>query len=129
MASKEAYKQAKVKPKDIDFAEVHDCFTISELIHYEDLGWCKKGEGGKMIDEGITELGGELPVNPGGGLKARGHPVAATGTAQIAELVWQLRCEAGKRQVEGAQTGLAHTLGGLTHADVAVSAVAILGRD
>ncbi|MEM2135403.1 MAG: thiolase domain-containing protein [Candidatus Jordarchaeaceae archaeon] len=129
MASRDAYKQAKIEPKDVDFAEVHDCFTISEIIHYEDLGWCKKGEGGKMIEEGITELGGKLPVNPGGGLKARGHPVAATGTAQIAELVWQLRGEAGKRQVDGAEIGLAHTLGGLTHADVAVSAVVILGRE
>lgn len=128
LASREAYKQAKMEPKDIDVAEVHDCFSISEIIHYEDLGFCKKGEGGKLIDEGVTELGGKLPVNTGGGLKARGHPVGATGAAQVAEIVWQLRGEAGGRQVKGPEVGLTHTLGGLTHADNAVSVVIILTR-
>jgi len=126
-AAREAFKEAKMEPKDIDVAEVHDCFTISELIHYEDLGFCKKGEGGKLIDEGVTELGGKIPVNTGGGLKARGHPVGATGAAQVAEIVWQLRGE-HPNQVDGAEVGLAHTLGGLTHADVAVSVVLILTR-
>jgi acetyl-CoA C-acetyltransferase len=127
-AAKEAYKQAKIEPKDISVAEVHDCFSISELIHYEDLGFCKKGEGGKFIDSGTTQLDGKLPVNPGGGLKARGHPVGATGAAQVAEITWQLRGEAGKRQVRSPKIGLAHTLGGLTHSDNAVSVVTILTR-
>lgn len=126
-AAREAFKEAKMEPKDIDVAELHDCFTISEIIHYEDIGFCKKGEGGKLIDEGVTELGGKLPVNTGGGLKARGHPVGATGAAQVAEIVWQLRGE-HFNQVDGAEVGLAHTLGGLTHADVAVSVVLILTR-
>jgi acetyl-CoA C-acetyltransferase len=128
MAAKEAYGQAKIEPKDVSVAEVHDCFSISELIHYEDLGFCKKGEGGKFIDSGTTQLDGKLPVNPGGGLKARGHPVGATGAAQVAEITWQLRGEAGKRQVKNPKIGLAHTLGGLTHADNAVSVVTILTR-
>nr|MDO8135487.1 thiolase domain-containing protein [Candidatus Njordarchaeum guaymaensis] len=128
MAAKEAYKEAKIEPKDISVAEVHDCFSISELIHYEDLGFCKKGEGGRFMDSGITQLEGKLPVNPGGGLKARGHPVGATGAAQVVEITWQLRGEAGKRQVKNPKIGLTHTLGGLTHADNAVSVVTILTR-
>ncbi len=111
-AAKDAYKQAKLTPKDINLAEVHDCFTINEIIAYEDLGFCKKGEGGKLIEEGETEIGGRIPVNTSGGLKAKGHPVGATGVAQIIELVEQLRGEAGKRQVQGAEIGLAHNVGG-----------------
>jgi acetyl-CoA C-acetyltransferase len=111
-AARDAYAQAKIKPKDIDVAEVHDCFTINEIIAYEDLGFCKKGEGGKLIQMGETEIGGRIPVNTSGGLKAKGHPVGATGVAQIIELVEQLRGEAGKRQVKNCEWGLAHNVGG-----------------
>ena len=111
-ASREAYNMAKVEPKDIDVAEIHDCFTIAEIVACEDLGFCKKGEGGKLIQEGETEIGGKIPVNPSGGLKAKGHPVGATGVAQIVEIVLQLRGEAGKRQVANAEIGLTHNIGG-----------------
>ena len=111
-AARSAYKQAGVSPNDIDLAEVHDCFTIAEICAYEDLGFAKKGEGGKLIEEGETEIGGRIPVNTSGGLKAKGHPVGATGVAQIVEIVKQLRNEAGKGQVKGAEIGLAHNVGG-----------------
>jgi len=111
-ASQEAYKSAKVEPKDINVAEVHDCFTIAEILAYEALGFAKIGEGGKLIDEGVTELGGKIPVNTSGGLKAKGHPVGATGVAQIIEIVLQLRGEAGKRQVSNAEIGLTQNIGG-----------------
>jgi acetyl-CoA C-acetyltransferase len=111
-AAKKAYKQAGVTPKDIDLAEVHDCFTIAEICAIEDLGFVKKGEGGRAVEDNITTLDGSLPVNTSGGLKAKGHPVGATGVAQIVELVLQLRGEAGKRQVKGAKRGLAHNVGG-----------------
>jgi acetyl-CoA C-acetyltransferase len=112
IAAKHAYQQAGVTQKDIDLAEVHDCFTINEIIAYEDLGFCKKGEGGRMIESGQTEMGGKMPVNTSGGLKGKGHPVGATGIAQIIELVEQLSNRAGKRQINGAKTGLAHNVGG-----------------
>lgn len=111
-ASKVAYKMARVKPEDMDFAEVHDCFTIAELMAVEDLGFCKKGEGGKLTEEGATALGGKVPINTSGGLKGKGHPVGATGVAQAVEAVLQLRGEAGKRQVSGAEMGLIHNVGG-----------------
>ena len=111
-AAQDAYKQAGMKPGDIDFAEVHDCFTINEIIATEDLGFAKKGEGGRLIQSGETQIGGRIPVNPSGGLKAKGHPVGATGAAQIVEIVEQLRGEAGGRQVAGAENGLAHNVGG-----------------
>ena len=111
-AAKMAYKQANLTPNDIDFAEVHDCFTIAEICAIEDLGFVKKGEGGKAIDNKITTLDGSLPVNTSGGLKAKGHPVGATGVAQIVELTMQLRGEAEKRQVKDAEIGLAHNVGG-----------------
>jgi acetyl-CoA C-acetyltransferase len=111
-ASQIAYKQAGVTQKDIDLAEVHDCFTIAEIVATEDLGFCKKGEGGKLLDEGITQIGGKIPVNTSGGLKAVGHPVGATGIKQAIEIVLQLRGEAGKRQVKDAEVGLAHNVGG-----------------
>ena len=111
-AAKEAYRQAGLAPKDINFAEVHDCFTIAEILAYEDLGFVKKGEGRNLIREGQTEIGGKIPVNTSGGLKAKGHPVGATGVAQIVELVKQLRGEAEKRQVKNAEVGLAHNVGG-----------------
>ncbi len=114
LAAKQAYKMAGIEPKDVDVAEVHDCFTIAEIIAYEDLGFCKKGEGAKLIEEGETEIGGRIPVNPSGGLKAKGHPIGATGTGQIYEIVKQLRGEAEKRsrQVSGAEIGLTHNVGG-----------------
>ena len=111
-AAKTAYRMAGVGPSDIDVAEVHDCFTIAEIMAIEDLGFCKKGEGGKMTQEGETEIGGRIPVNTSGGLKGKGHPVGATGIAQAVEIVQQLRGEAGKRQVSGAEIGLAHNVGG-----------------
>ena len=111
-AAKMAYKQASIQPKDIDIAEVHDCFTIGEILAIEDLGFVKKGEGGKAIDNKITTRDGEIPINTSGGLKAKGHPVGATGLAQIAEIVMQLRGEADQRQVKEAETGLTHNIGG-----------------
>ena len=113
IAAKQAFSMAGIKPGDIDVAELHDAFTYSELSHYEELGFCSYGEGGRYIDEGRAEIGGEKAVNPSGGLLAKGHPISATGVAQIAELVWQLRGEAGERQHPGAKVGLAHTAGGL----------------
>jgi acetyl-CoA C-acetyltransferase len=111
-ASKMAYNQAHLTPKDIDLAEVHDCFTIAEICAIEDLGFVKKGEGGKAIENKITTLDGELPINTSGGLKAKGHPVGATGVAQIVEVTLQLRGEAEKRQIKDARIGLAHNVGG-----------------
>ncbi len=111
-AVKKAYQMAGLGPKDIDAVEVHDCFSINGLLAIEDLGFVEKGKGGIAIEEGMTELDGQIPVNPSGGLKARGHPLGATGIAQAAEIVWQLRGEAGKRQVEGAQIGMTHNIGG-----------------
>ena len=111
-AAKIAYEMASVGPEDIDFAEVHDCFTIAEIMAIEDLGFCEKGKGGKLTEEGVTALGGKIPINPSGGLKGKGHPVGATGVAQAVEAVLQLRGEAGKRQVSGAEVGLIHNVGG-----------------
>jgi len=111
-AAREAYKQAGITAEDVDLAEVHDCFTIAEIIATEDLGFCKKGEGGKLVEEGQTEIGGKIPINTSGGLKAVGHPVGATGIKQAVEIVLQLRGEAGKRQVDGAEIGLTHNVGG-----------------
>jgi acetyl-CoA C-acetyltransferase len=112
LAAQEAYRMAGVEPKDLDVAEVHDCFTIAELMAYEDLGFCGAGKGGNLIEEGTTELGGKLPVNPSGGLKSKGHPVGATGTAQAYEIYLQLTEQAEKRQVKGAEMGLSHNVGG-----------------
>jgi acetyl-CoA C-acetyltransferase len=111
-AGREAYKMAGVKPREIDLAEVHDCFTIAEIMAYEDLGLCRPGEGGSLLEEGVTTLEGEIPVNTSGGLKAKGHPVGATGTAQAYEVYLQLTGGAGERQVKGAETGLTHNVGG-----------------
>ncbi len=109
-ASRIAYKQAKVESKDIQVAEVHDCFTIAEIMAYEDLGFAERGKGGEFVKEAY--IGGKLPVNVDGGLKAKGHPVGATGAAQIYGIVQQLRGEAGKTQVNGAEIGLTHNVGG-----------------
>ncbi|MFQ6129933.1 MAG: thiolase domain-containing protein [Candidatus Hadarchaeaceae archaeon] len=111
-AARTAYRMAGVKPGDIDLAEVHDCFTIAEIMAIEDLGFCKKGEGGKVTEQGETAIGGRIPVNTSGGLKGKGHPVGATGIAQAIEIVQQLRGEAGKRQSDGAEVGLTHNVGG-----------------
>jgi len=111
-AAERAYKMANLKPEDIDLAEVHDCFTIAEIIITEDLGFFKKGEGGKAVESGITALGGKKPINTSGGLKSKGHPVGATGVAQVVEIVHQLRGEAGQRQVKDAKIGLTQNMGG-----------------
>ena len=123
-AAARAYEHAGVTPRDIDFAEVHDCFTITEIINYEDLGFCAAGEGGRFVEDGRAALGGERPVNPSGGLKSFGHPIGATGVRMIYELTEQLRHRAGDRQVPNARLGLAHNLGG----PAAVSCVSILGN-
>ncbi|MBD3228270.1 MAG: thiolase domain-containing protein [Candidatus Lokiarchaeota archaeon] len=123
-ASRNAFEMAELKPEDIDVAEVHDCFTIAEILAYEDVGFCKKGDGGKMILEGETDISGRIPVNTGGGLKAKGHPIGATGTAQIYEIFKQLRGE-HENQVDGANIGLAHNVGGTGSA----CAVTILRRE
>ena len=104
---------------DIDLVEVHDCFTIAEICAIEDLGFCRKGEAGRLTEEGVTALNGDIPVNTSGGLKACGHPVGATGIKQVFEIVQQLRCEAGRRQIDGAEIGMTHNVGG-TGASVAV---------
>lgn len=111
MAGKTACKMAGIEPKDVDVAEVHDCFTIAEIMAYEDLGFCKVGEGGKFIEEKQSYIGGQTPVNVDGGLKSKGHPIGATGVSQCYELVNQLRGACGKRQVEGAEIALAHNVG------------------
>lgn len=112
IAAKKAFKQIGIKPRDIDLAEVHDNFTISELLAIEDLGFFKKGEGGKASENGLTALNSDISINTSGGLKARGQPMGAVGVAQAVELVQQLRNEAGKRQVKNAQRGLMHNIGG-----------------
>ncbi len=122
-ASRKAYKIAGIEPKDVDVAEIHDSFTITEILAYEDLGFAKKGEGANLIREGETEIGGKIPVNTSGGLKACGHAVGATGIRQIVDLVLQLRCEAGKRQVN-AEKALALNIGG----SGATAVVTILSR-
>jgi acetyl-CoA C-acetyltransferase len=112
-AGRKAYEMAGIEPKDVDVADVHDCFTIAEIMAYENLGFCGKGEGGKMIEEGETHIGGRIPVNVDGGLKSKGHPVGATGTSMAVEAVKQLRGDAGDRQVDGAETALIHNIGGI----------------
>ncbi|KUK45201.1 MAG: thiolase domain-containing protein [Methanothrix sp.] len=111
-AARKAFDQAGLAPKDIDLAEVHDAFTIGEIVAIEDLGFVEKGEGGRAAEEGLTAIGGKIPINTSGGLKACGHPVGATGIKQAYEMVLQLRGEAGKRQVDGAKVGLTHNVGG-----------------
>jgi acetyl-CoA C-acetyltransferase len=113
-AAHKAYAMARLNPSDIQFAEVHDAFTPFEVIGTEDLGFFSAGEGWKALEEGVTLLRGRLPINPSGGLKARGHPVGASGLAQLVEIVYQLSGEAGaERQLERAEVGLAHSIGGL----------------
>ncbi|MCL5957734.1 MAG: thiolase family protein [Chloroflexi bacterium] len=121
-----AYEQAGLGPEDLDAVECHDAFTIAEILHYEAMGLCPEGEGGHLVVSGATSLGGRIPVNPSGGLLSRGHPVGATGAAQIVEGVLQLRGQAGLRQVEGAQVFLAHCMGGDKDADAKTCTVHIL---
>ena len=122
-----AYETAGVGPGDIDVCELHDPFTIAEIIHYEDLGFCGKGEGGRYVEEGKSRIGGKVAVSPSGGLLAKGHPLGATGIAQVAEIFWQLRGEAGDRQVPNAKVGLAHTVGGgVTNIESGACSVQIL---
>ncbi len=111
-AARKAFAQANVEPRQIDVAEVHDCFTIAEILAIEDLGFVEKGQGGKAVEEGMTTLNGRLPINTSGGLKACGHPVGATGIKQAYEIALQLRGEAGRRQVDEAEVGLTHNVGG-----------------
>ncbi|NNG26558.1 MAG: thiolase domain-containing protein [Ignavibacteriaceae bacterium] len=111
-AAEKAYKMAGLKPADINFAEVHDCFTIAEIVVSEDLGFFEKGKGGEAVEEGKTAPDGFIPINTSGGLKSKGHPVGATGIAQIIELYEQLTGQAGKRQVKNAKIGLAQNMGG-----------------
>ena len=123
-AARRAFEMAGLGPRDVDVAEVHDCFTGVELIDYEDLGFCDRFEAYKLVEAGETSLGGSIPVNPSGGLKSKGHPPGATGVAQCVELFEQLRGHAAN-QVDGARVGLAHNIGGPT----AVAAVTILASD
>jgi acetyl-CoA acetyltransferase len=124
-AAEGAYRQAGKTPRDVQVAELHDCFTMAEIVATEGLGFFEPGTGGLAAERGWTSLGGRIPINTSGGLKAKGHPIGATGAAQIAEVVTQLRGEAGRRQVDGARVGLTHTLGGNT----ATVVVSLFGRD
>ncbi|MFI7399655.1 lipid-transfer protein [Streptomyces sp. NPDC049541] len=110
-AARQVYERAGLGIGDVDVVELHDCFSVNELLTYEALGMCGEGESGKLVESGATTYGGRWVVNPSGGLISKGHPLGATGIAQVAELVWQLRGEAGARQVPGAQVGLAHNIG------------------
>jgi acetyl-CoA C-acetyltransferase len=123
-AARSAYEQAGITARDLDLAEVHDCFTITEILNYEDLGLCGPGEGWRYVAEGRAAIGGEVPVNPSGGLKSFGHPIGATGVRMIYEVCQQLWHKAGARQVAAAELGLAHNLGG----PGAVGCVTVLGN-
>ena len=112
IAAQQAFERAGLIPQDVDVAELHDAFTILEIAESEHAGFFEKGEGARALERGETRIGGRLPINPSGGLKARGHPVGATGVAQVVELAWQLRAEAGERQVEGAKVGFSLNFGG-----------------
>jgi acetyl-CoA C-acetyltransferase len=125
LAAREAYSQAGIKPEDISFAEVHDCFTIAEIIAMEDLDLCERGESPRLVRDGETSLDGSIPINTDGGLKADGHPIGATGIAQIVESVIQLRGEAGGRQIDDPAYGLTHNIGGIG----GTAAVHILGAE
>ena len=125
-AARRAYSAAKIGPRDVDVATCHDCFTIAELMAYEDLGFCEKGKGAEMVREGQTEIGGKIPVNLDGGLKAKGHPIGATGVSMAVEITKQLRNEAGSRQAPIKNgIGLMHNVGGTGH----YAYVTILSRD
>jgi acetyl-CoA acetyltransferase len=125
-AASKAYKQAGLGPEDLDVVELHDAAATGELINYEDLGLCPPGEGAKLLASGDTQLSGRIPVNPSGGLLARGHPIGATGCAQIVELCDQLRSRSESRQVAGARIALAQNGGGYLGSDAAAAVVTIL---
>ena len=110
-AAKEAYEMAGLGAEDIDLIELHDCFSTAEILHYDNLGLCEDGGAGRLIDDGDVQLGGRIPVNVSGGLLSKGHPLGATGIANIYEVSTHLRGEAGARQVEGARIGLTHVIG------------------
>lgn len=129
VAARRAYQQAGVGPQDISVAEVHDATAMGEIIQIENLGFCEFGDGGPFSERGETSLGGRIPVNPSGGLESKGHPIGATGIAQIYELATQLRGEAGERQVAGARLALAENGGGLQGIEEAVACVTILGHE
>ncbi len=112
LSAKQAYDMAGLSPKDIDVCELHDCFSIATIIALEGLGFFEFGKASEAVERGETKIGGKIPVNPSGGLKSKGHPIGATGTAQVYDIVKQLRGECGERQVEGAKTGMTDTLGG-----------------
>ena len=124
-ASQIAYKMAGIQPSDIDLAEVHDCFTWTEIVNIEDLGFCKKGDGRHLVEEGRTAIGGDIPINTSGGLKSFGHPIGASGVRMIFEVVTQLRGEAGARQVQNPTFGMAHNVGG----PGSVACVVVLGNE
>ncbi len=126
--SRKAYEMAGVGPEDIDLAEVHDATAFGELVQSECMGFCPEGEGGPFAESGATKLGGSLPINTSGGLESRGHPIGATGTAQLCELVWQLRGEGDKRQVEGARIALAENGGGNIGLEEAAMVISILEK-
>lgn len=126
--AKAAYEMAGMGPEDIDLAEVHDCFATAELVHYEDLGFCPKGEGGRFVEDGHASLGGKVPFNTSGGLLSKGHVIGATGVSQIIELVRQLRGQAGPRQVPNAKVALQHNGGGFIHTDTGSSLLHIFKR-
>lgn len=111
MAAQQAYEMAGVGPKDLDLVELHDCFATAEIVHYENLGLCDEGQAGRLIDSGDTAIGGRIPVNASGGLLSKGHPLGATGIANIYEVTTHLRGEAGARQVDGARIGMTHVVG------------------
>jgi acetyl-CoA acetyltransferase len=127
-AAHSAYEMAGIEPKDVDLAEVHDAASIAEVIYYEALGFCEPGEGLSFLEKGETAVGGKIPVNPSGGLLCRGHPLGATGVAQVVEIMWHLTGQAGERQVEGAKIGLAHcTGGGIWGVDNGACSIHVLG--
>ena len=128
LASRKAYELAGIGPQDVSVAEVHDATAMGEIIQVENLGFCEFGAGGRIAERGETRIGGRIPVNPSGGLESKGHPVGATGIAQVHELVTQLRGEAGARQVQDARIALAENGGGLQGIEEAVACITILAR-
>lgn len=127
-AAIEIYNETGIGPEDLDCVELHDASAISEIMYYEYLGLCGEGQGGRFVKDGHSRLGGKIPVNTSGGLMRKGHPIGATGTSQICELVWQLRGEAGDRQVDGARTALAENGGGYIGSDIAALALTMLTK-
>jgi len=127
--AKQLYEESGIGPEDVDLAEVHDAFAIAELLYYEALGFCARGEAAKLLEEGETSIGGKIPVNPSGGLLSKGHPIGSTGVGQIVEVVRQLRGQCGDRQVEGAKVGLTHcTGGGVSGFDHGVCSIHLFAR-